>query len=106
VSKALEAQLTEKTYQINSMDFRLKDAENLNSSSSKDTQLKMSRNENVLGKMENDQNNLANMIKDLQANFHDFSRNINSRMSDTERRVLLKVYYRLICLPKWSSQFD
>ncbi len=83
----MEAQVAEKTYQINNLDFRLKDAENLNSSSTKDTQFKISRNETLINKIENDQSNYANMFKDLQTNFHDFSRNMNSRMSDIEHRV-------------------
>ena len=85
--KALDSQLTDKSYQISNLEAKLNDIQTNALNQIKDIQFKTSRHDSSLIKMDSEQNAMMNSIRDLQSQFQDHSRSNMSRINDIEKRV-------------------
>ena len=82
--------MNEKTFVLNNLEFKSNDLQANSLSLNKDLQFKLSRNDALLNKLENEHMSQMNLIKDLQMQLQDQNRSVMMRMTDMESRVMLK----------------
>ncbi|CAF1042843.1 unnamed protein product [Brachionus calyciflorus] len=85
--EALDAQLGERSFQMNNVEFKTTDLQANFVSINKDLQFKITRHDNQLNKIENDLMNHSNNIKELQFQYQDNNRSMQLRMNDIENRI-------------------
>lgn len=82
--------MNEKTFVLNNLEFKSNDLQANSLSLNKDLQFKLSRNDALLNKLENEHMSQMNLIKDLQMQLQDQNRSVMMRMTDMESRVMLR----------------
>ena len=82
--------MNEKTFVLNNLEFKSNDLQANSLSLNKDLQFKLSRNDALLNKLENEHMTQMNLIKDLQMQLQDQNRSVMMRMTDMESRVMLR----------------
>ena len=87
--------MNEKTFVLNNLEFKSNDLQANSLSLNKDLQFKLSRNDALLNKLENEHMSQMNLIKDLQMQLQDQNRSVMMRMTDMESRVMSKPYLYL-----------
>ena len=83
--------MNEKTFVLNNLEFKSNDLQANSLSLNKDLQFKLSRNDALLNKLENEHMTQMNLIKDLQMQLQDQNRSVMMRMTDMESRVMLRL---------------
>ena len=79
--------MNEKTFVLNNLEFKSNDLQANSLSLNKDLQFKLSRNDALLNKLENEHMSSMNLIKDLQMQLQDQNRGVMMRTTDMESRV-------------------
>ena len=85
--ESLDTQISDKTYQINSLESRSHDLQAQFLGQLKEVQFKVTRHETSLMKTEADQHGMSNALKDLQAQLQDAHRATQMRMNETDKRI-------------------
>lgn len=85
--EALDAQLAERAFQMNNIEFKTNDLQANFMSINKDFQFKLTRHDNQLNKLENEIMSHSNSLKELQIQYQDNNRSAQLRMNDIESRV-------------------
>ncbi len=83
----MDTQISDKNYQINSLEARLQDLQANFLGQLKEVQFKVTRHETSLVKIEADHYGMSNAIKDLQAQLSDANRAAQFRMNETDKRI-------------------
>ena len=85
--KSLDTQISDKAYQVASLDARSNDLQSNFYTQIKDLQFKVNRHESSLSKTESDHHSMSNAIRDLQSQFQDNHRNTMLRINETDKRI-------------------
>lgn len=85
--EALDAQLAERAFQMNNVEFKTNDLQANFMAINKDLQFKLTRHDNQLNKIENEMMTHSNSLKELQFQYQDNNRSAQLRMNDIESRV-------------------
>ncbi len=85
--QALDSQLSDKSNQINNLEYKASDIQSSMFNQLKDVQFKQNRYENNFSKMENEQLNMQANLKDIQFQLQDYNRSSMMRFNEIDKKI-------------------